>query len=237
MNTRRPWFGFLMLLGLFSNSYAENFLVIDSGANDASSSLLSFNSETLSYATVGETGTQGVTDIARGRGNRLYGVTYSSLLRIDCRTGAARTVGPVGFPVIALTVSPDNTLYAATTRGRLLTINRVTGLGTIVGRFGRKLVPAGDLAFAGQRLYGLATSPAYATNVLVRINRLTGRARVIGETGFENVFGLAVDAVGNLYGFREGGGVLSIDAKTGQGLPLLEAASVPPIWGATNSCP
>ncbi|MHC5011371.1 MAG: IPT/TIG domain-containing protein [Planctomycetota bacterium] len=80
-----------------------------------------------------------------------------NLYRIDPTTGAGTIVGPIGFAVTGLAVSPNGTLYGveasvATLPNNLLVINTVTGTGTIVGSLGN--VSIADITFVGSRLIG-----------------------------------------------------------------------------------
>ena len=62
-------------------------------------------------------------------------------------------LGPIGFSTNGLAVASDGTLYAGTTGGELVTINPVTGAGTLVGVFGAGLTSGGAVGL--RTLYGL----------------------------------------------------------------------------------
>ena len=73
---------------------------------------------------------------------------------------------------------------------------------------------AGDLTFAGGHLYGLVFKTGSADTFLATINLHTGAAKIVGNTGFKNVWGL-VTGSGALYGATDGGLFLAISPVTG----------------------
>jgi hypothetical protein len=92
------------------------------------------------------------------------------------------------------------------------------------------------MVFVGNKLYGVAQADRFGTDVLVRINKFTGRAKVIGELGVNNVFGLAAGGSGQIYGFAQTGTVIEINPQTGLALQISSASLPALIYGATNSC-
>jgi DNA-binding beta-propeller fold protein YncE len=127
----------------------------------------------------------------------------SNLYIIDAATGSVvETIGPIGFSVTGLALDPmSGTLYGATggagaNSGTLLTINRSTGAGTIVGTFGTG-APMADLAFdPSGNLYGWSQ----LDSDLYRIDKSSGAATRVGESGlFTLNSGLAIDAAGTVY--------------------------------------
>ena len=94
-------------------------------------------------------GALGAFAAAVASGQVLYGTTAantttSNLYILDPATGAVvSTVGPIGFAVTGLAVNPlTGVLYGSTSNnsanspGSLITINKATGQGTLVGSFG-----------------------------------------------------------------------------------------------------
>jgi hypothetical protein len=141
-----------------------------------------------------------------------------------------RTVGPIGFGVTGLAIDPTTgTLYGTTGRntgpgtgpspGSLVTINRETGAGTLIG----KLVPssspgdpAADITFTPDgTLYGWLEPD---TDSLVTIDKASGLATVVGESGLSTYgSGLASNASGVLFFAGEGeqGPLRTVDRNTG----------------------
>jgi hypothetical protein len=99
----------------------------------------------------------------------MYGVVagggISSLVRIDLATGAATSVGSIGFiKVGSIEFGNDGFLYggvadAFTSPGALIRINTTTGAGTLIG-----------LAGGGLRITGLTACPTGASRTFVSVN-------------------------------------------------------------------
>jgi hypothetical protein len=158
---------------------------------------------------------------------RLYGAVggngnVGDLVILDPATGAVTTsVGPVGFSVTGLAVDPaDGVLYGSTgfetnPEGSLITINKDTGAGTLIGTLAGG-DPAADLTFLDGTLYGWLERTA---KDLVTIDRSTGVATVVGDSGLTNTrgSGLAAAADGTLYytGSDDNGPLRTIDPATG----------------------
>lgn len=181
---------------------------------DLVSRLYTLDPATGSAGLVGPTSMANVTDIAF-HGPTLYGVSFSQFLRLNPDTGAATVIGNIGFSTNGLAVSEEGIVYAGTTAGQLIKINPVTGIGTLIGAFGGGMTSGGDLVIdANGVMYGALNSGGSVA--LARIDRNTGAATVIGSTGFNDVYGLAIHCC-RLYGCRFTGELLSINAATGAG--------------------
>src|SRR5438105_1955359 len=96
-------------------------------------------------------------------------------------------LGPTGFSITGLRFDPTTgILYASTARrgmptGSLLTLNPVTGTGTLVGSFGVPFHSAADIAFTKNgTLYGWM-EPSF--DDLYIINKQTGQATSVGNSG------------------------------------------------------
>jgi hypothetical protein len=173
------------------------------------------------------------TDIAFD-GKTLYGVTFSQLLSIDPSTGASSIVGNIGYSdVNALTVGPNGILYAGRGSGALLTINKSTGTGTLVGYYGSGVSSSGDLAVLyGNKMYASVIRSGYSTDWLAQINMNTGSATLIGNMGESGVYGLDfID--GNLYGVTSSGYLLKINITTGKTTRI--SAYSANFWGLSTS--
>ena len=113
----------------------------------------------------------------------------SSLRILDPATGALiSTVGPIGFAVTGLAVHPTTgILYGSTAQlsanapRSLITIDKGTGLGTLVGSFGVPGHTMADLTFGPDgTLYGWAEPDI---DDLHRVDLTTGQATRVGESG------------------------------------------------------
>ena len=141
-------------------------------------------------------------------------MSFSQLLRIDPDTAAATAIGSVGFSTNGLAVASDGTIYAATTAGELITVNPVTGAGTLVGSFGAGLTSSGDLVLDSNDVLYAALDQG-GNDVLARVDRTTGAATVIGPTGHPTVYGLAFLCC-HLFGTTERGELLHINVASGK---------------------
>jgi hypothetical protein len=164
----------------------------------------------------GDTGVQ-LTDAAF-RGKTLYAISFTNLYRLSTTTGASHDIGVLGVSdANALIAQPGtNTLYGADQAGAFFKVNPRTGHVTIIGMYGNGLGSSGDLVFADGHLYASVFSASSPTSLLATVNVRTGAAKVVGDTGFANVYGL-VAVKGALYGATFGGDFLSISARTGRG--------------------
>ena len=122
----------------------------------------------------------------------------ASLHLLDRTTGAlVETIGPTGlYHVTGIDIHPvTGILYGVTNNpDRLITIDPVTGMGTVVGS---TFVQIPDISFAPDgTLYGWSENG----DDLVRIDTTTGQATVVGNCACStNNTGLAFDSTGTLY--------------------------------------
>jgi WD40 repeat protein len=162
-------------------------------------------------------------------GQTLYGATganttTSNLLILDPATGAmVSTVGPIGFAVSGLAVHPiTGVLYGSTSNqsavapGSLITIDKTTGVGTLVGSFGSPGQTMADITFTSDgTLYGWLEA---SSDDLHTINLATGAATDVGDAGL-STFGSGLAANGANVIFYAGSGSLgalrTINAATG----------------------
>jgi hypothetical protein len=143
---------------------------------------------------------------------RLYGATGgptpSNLSLLDPASGAVlQTVGPIGFAITGLAVDPSTrTLYGTTTAldpanpCSLITINKTTGAGTLVGAHGAcpPEDAVADITFTPDgTLFGWLEADA---DDLATINKATGAASIVGDAGISTLgSGLASDSAGTLF--------------------------------------
>ena len=148
-------------------------------------------------------------------GETLYGVdgaegnSAANLYILDPANGSVlSTVGPIGFPITGLAFDRrTNTLYGSVGGNganprSLVTIDRTTGAGTLVGSLGVN-TPMADITFSPSgTLFGW--SGFTGTRGLYTVDPATGAATFVGpNTGrgsFVDGNGLASDAAGDLFG-------------------------------------
>jgi Ca2+-binding RTX toxin-like protein len=156
----------------------------------------------------------------------LYGATggenNSNLYLIDTTTGATTTLGPIGYAVTGLAVDPNTgILYGSTSMfspsdpGSLITINKTTGAGTLVGSIGIQDEEVADLTFdASGTLYGWTEM---FTDDLVTIDTATGTATPVGNSGIYTFGSGLADVGGTLFYTGDGvtGALRTVDKVTG----------------------
>ena len=170
------------------------------------------------------------------RGKVLYGISFTALYRLNAATGARRRVGALGLSgANALATQPGtNTLYGASHHGDLFTISTRNW----PGQRHRRVRPPPRLSrrpdVRARRLQTTVSRPGSARSFLATVNVRTGAARVIGNTGYNKVWGL-VTGSGTLYGATVSGNFLAISAATGRarviwkdGLPVSGLAAPSP---------
>jgi len=152
------------------------------------------------------------------RGKTLYAISFTDLYWLNAATGASHHIGSLGFSSAnALVTQPKTgTLYGADQFGDFFKINSRTGHATLIGTFGGGLGSAGDLTFANGHLYAAVSKSGSPDSFLATVNVRTGSAKIVGNTGYRNVWGL-ITGNGALYGATYGGSFLAISATTGRG--------------------
>ena len=133
-------------------------------------------------------------------------------------SGAGTLISAFGFGGVNALEGNATTLFAGTTDGNFLTIDPDTGIGTVVNSFGSGAFSSGDFVFDGnmEKLFGSLVVPGSSTDEIVTIDPSTGLTSFIGETGFNNVFGLAFFR-NQLLGLTSVGELIIIDEITGRG--------------------
>jgi hypothetical protein len=172
------------------------------------------------------------TDVARSSTGDLFGVTSNSLYKIDA-AGTPTLIGSLGTTnVNALAFSSSGSLYAAG-GSNFYTVNTQTGAATLVATV-PSFFSSGDLVFdpLGNRFLATSATLGSSSDTLYSID-LNGVGTAIGDTGFNNIFGLAQDG-GIFYGYTVNRLQIRIDPTTGVGTfdrNLTGTASA--IFGAT----
>jgi hypothetical protein len=160
--------------------------------------------------------TSNFSDIA-AFGNDLYGTTlFGSISKIDPNTGTETFLGTASaFELNALDFAPSGVLYG-TARSGFYSINTANGssqkIADIPGFYS-----SGDLAYDAttQRFLATSINSTGSSNSLYSIG-LAGDARLIGDIGFNEVWGLFFDN-GTLYGYTSDRQQIVINPTTGVG--------------------
>jgi hypothetical protein len=172
------------------------------------------------------------TDIASSPSGDLFGVSSDSLYQVDPATGGSSRVGSLGTFVNmnSLAFTPSNNLYAAGGSG-FYSINTATGAASLVANI-PGFNSSGDLLYDDASGRFFATSNSAAKDSLYSIG-LNGDATLIGNVGFDNVWGLAI-ANGTLYGYTSNRLQIIINPTTGVGtFDRAVTGTVNQIYGAT----
>ena len=161
-----------------------------------------------------------------------------NLYEIDPTDGTATPIGPIGYAITGMAMSPTGVLFAteSTRRGalgdsRLIRIDTTSGAGTPVGL----LADSGDdevhqavadITFVDNRLVGWSQRG----DVPVEIDTGTGRVTVIGDSVNAFGAGLAFDGRSRIYLAAQGseGPLYSLDPSTGTSTagPLLGGGDI-----------
>lgn len=189
---------------------------------ETNSKLYTINHINAKKTLVGAMGTGRIcTDLAFS-GTKLYATSLQKLYTLEPTTGKVVKTKWHGFDDInALTVGGTGQLYAAGSSnnrglgGRLIRIDSTTGKGALIGYLGSGLTSAGDIAFLGGRLYATVNKAQSPTTWLAKINTVNGKATLVGNIGYANVWGLAVrNSV--LYATTSDGKLLKVNSTTGK---------------------
>jgi hypothetical protein len=192
------------------------------------------DTSTAAATLVGNSGVEGLTDVAFDDSGNLWGIDFGMLYSVNPATGAATTVGGLGYGAANALTFGNGSLYLAgfSAPNALFTVNTTTGAATAVGSIG--YFSAGDLAFDPLGTLYLTTT----TNQLVSVNTTTGAGTAIGGIGFSDVYGLAyVD--GSMWGISNNG-LFEIDLTTGAGgnaTSISGLGSENVVWGASAPAP
>lgn len=157
--------------------------------------------------------------------------TTSNLYTVDTSTGVLTSVGTIGRALTGLAWDETTeTMFGAVSNNstvdkrKLVTVDLVTGAGSLVGAYGGTTLSFGDIACDSEgNLYGWAS--AFDTNGgLYSIDKSTGVATWLGGNNPGNSgCALAFDFYDNLWLFPTGGGsadrIYSVDPITGTATP------------------
>lgn len=155
-----------------------------------------------------------LTDLALAPDRAVYAVSSTGFFRVDSSNAAMTLLGPVQGALNALDVSPEGTLYGAGD-ATVYEVDPATGAATPFAAFPPSLTSSGDLAFFQGRLLATAKG-AFASDALVEFDRKTTAARILGDTGYTCIYGLAAFGP-TLYGLTCNGYIVTLDTTTGKG--------------------
>ncbi len=184
----------------------------------------------LSTSFVGNFGElpRSITDIAVSANGAIVGVTANGVYSIDAGTAKPTLLTSLaeGAFLTALTFVPNpvaqdqEILIGVDKDGSSYRINTDNGAIDFVGEYGNGIESSGDMVFVENLgiLATVANVPSMTPEkvALARIDPLTFKATVLGDTGFQDVFGLGFweDKV---YGFTKNGEFILIDPVSGVG--------------------
>lgn len=208
---------------------------------DATSALWIIDPIAITAEEVGDTGVEGITDIAITSGNVIIGITEEGAYELDPATGEASQIA--NEPWLA-----DQNALDATADGRLLvggetaliSYDPATGDKVGEGTMGGGRVFSGDIATVSA---GFALATAKVPNGggvndhLYRFNLTSNTSTDEGDLGFPKVFGLDVGCDGALYGMVATNPpmLLRVDPDSAQTLVLGTMEGGPStLWGAAG---
>jgi hypothetical protein len=193
-----------------------------------------------------------ITDLAvqPNMANTIYVISKTNLYTADPTDGHVTLVGPVtacGTYAVALTFTPDGTLYAADYSGALCKIDITAKPPTVtpIANLSGNLAVSGDIVAVTEM--GTGHSIMYATafdlsdlranggtghgtidnNYLITIDPTNSATKIIGQTGYPKLFGVAFSQ-DKVFGF-----VHSVpDPTTGKAVPNGQVVTIDPKTGA-----
>ena len=183
----------------------------------SASQLYRVDPQTLTVTLVGAFkwpgGSDQMTDIALDRKGKMTGISFGSVYAVDPKTAACTFLSKLqapfgigsynGLSYIAVQASDvKEVLMASAGDGSLYEVNPATGQSKKIGNFGGGLGSSGDLVSVKGLTLATVEKGSDKTDWLASVNPLSGQATLIGDTGFEAVWGLGYwkDKV---YGFTE----------------------------------
>ncbi len=185
-----------------------------------------------------------ITDIAVDNTGAMLGISLDSVYSIDRDTAEATLLstydsGGSGMTSLSFVPTdiedPDSSelLVAADFDGVVWEIDPDSGDMTEIGNYnatGSNIGSSGDIvAIVGFGILATVNVEGQDTDSLARIDPSTWHATLLGDTGYDGIFGLGFWG-GDVYGFTDNKEFLTIDADTGQ-VTAMSLSSVE-WWGA-----
>ncbi len=170
------------------------------------------------------------TDIALSQTGDLFGIDFQTLYKIDTQLGTGYLVGSLGASLNGLGFTNSNDLYGTGGSG-FYKVNAQTGQASLVSTIS-------GFNSSGDIVYDPTTNRFLATSVgdsLWSI-KTDGTASKIGNIGFVDVYGLAFDDNGTLFGYTANRQQIAIDINTGVGIFKQNVVGTNgEIWGSASS--
>jgi hypothetical protein len=194
--------------------------------------LFKVNPDTLAQTSVGiftfAGEAENITDIAVDKGGDMVGISLQSVYAIDRETAVATQLstlsGDSGLTSLSFVptdindASSDEILVAADFEGVVWDINPDTGLRTNLGNYnasGTTIGSSGDIvSIIGFGTVATVNVSGEDNDFLARINSDTWQATLLGDTGYDKIFGIGFWA-GEVYGFTDNGDFVTLNAMTG----------------------
>jgi len=175
-------------------------------------------------------------DVALDNNGGLWGATTRSLYKIDPVQQTTTLVGS-GNLGNALGFAANNRLYGAG-ENRFFEVNTTTGASTLISQISG-FVSSGDIVFDATRNLFWATSAANPSSDSLWQIALDGTARLVGNTGFSALYGLAFSDNGALFGYTVDARQVALNLDTGLGTVVrrLSGDMMPGGIGGTASNP
>lgn len=193
--------------------------------------LFRIDPETLGQVSVGTFSFAGdqenITDLAIDKTGAMLGISLNSVYSIDRETAVATLLS--SFPpgeggLTSLSFVPTNLsdpssaerLVAADFDGDVWEINPNTGQRTHLGNYGANIGSSGDIvSIIGFGTLATVNVQGEATDHLARLDPVTWQATIVGDTGYDKIFGIGFWG-GDVYGFTDNMDFVTIDAFSGQ---------------------
>lgn len=211
-------------------------LLTSGGATTSRLGLIDLSTGNLSQLPLGNMEGTVLTDIATFGNNTFAVGNPNNLYRIDPNTSTytliSNLVSIADTTITSLGFTSSGTLYAAGSDGDFYTVNTTTGQATLIATI-PGFSASGDLAYDAVSGRFLATSRNQNSNDSLYSIGLTGDAKLIGNVGFANVWGLSFEG-GTLYGYTPQQQI-RINLTTGAGTldkPVTADGSIPLVSGA-----
>jgi hypothetical protein len=181
-----------------------------------------------------------MTDIALDKDGKMIGVSKTTVYSVDPTTAKCTKMASfpgdayhfVGLSFVIDTTSVDKGEYlmGLDKDGAVYKIDPDTGATVQRGELGGGLKAGGDVvSVKGFGTVATVKPPDDDTDWLANVDPGTGKATLIGDTGFAKVWGVGYWK-GQVYGFTEGGEFVLIDVNSGKA--TLETTNQEPWWGA-----
>ena len=193
----------------------------------------------------GDRNNHSMNDVAVDADGTLVGNTQDALYRINTSTAACSLIAPlpdgnfVGLTYLPAGLIPGSTgevLVGGASNGTYWRIDATTGRSTRLGQLRRNSTTyalSGDIvSITGAGTFAtVRASNASSTSAdqLASMNPTTGELTILGNTGFDRIFGLAYYR-NTLYGFTRDGEFISMNIRTGVG--TLVSMPAPQFYGA-----